>query len=60
MDLFPIIFFATGGTTPEGFPGIDLLDDNVRFKRKAVYVVLYATHNTPSATQMILYNMFGA
>jgi hypothetical protein len=52
--------FAAGGTTPEGFPGIDLLDANVRFKRKAVYGVVHVTHNMTLSDPNDLYNMSGA
>jgi arylsulfatase A-like enzyme len=45
VDLFLTIISAAGGSTPTGLPGIDLLDDNARFIRKAVYGVLHAPHN---------------
>ncbi len=45
IDLFPTIAAAAGVEAPEGLPGIDLLDEEARKDRKAVFGVCYATHN---------------
>ena len=45
IDLFPTIFAAAGLETPEGLPGINLLDDSARSKRETIFGVCHSTHN---------------
>ena len=45
VDLFPTIVTAAGGMTPEGLPGIDLLDESARKQRKTIFGVNHSTNN---------------
>ncbi|TWT89388.1 sulfatase family protein [Neorhodopirellula pilleata] len=50
IDIFPTIAAAVGERPPADLPGINLMDDNARSKRQAVYGVTHAIHNmTPDA-----------
>ena len=45
IDLFPTIAAAAGLEAPADLPGINLLDEQTRVARKAVFGVCNATHN---------------
>jgi len=45
VDLFPTIAAAAGIEAPDGLPGINLLDEQARRERKAVFGVCHSTHN---------------
>ena len=45
IDLFPTIAAAAGIEVPANLPGIDLLDEQARNDRKAVFGVCNASHN---------------
>jgi arylsulfatase A-like enzyme len=45
IDLFPTIAAATGLQAPAHLPGINLLDENARAGRKAVFGVCHSIHN---------------
>lgn len=45
LDLFPTIAAAAGLEAPASLPGVNLLDEQAREDRKAVFGVTHATHN---------------
>ena len=45
IDIFPTIAAVAGLEVPESLPGINLLDQQARQARKAVFGVCHATHN---------------
>ena len=45
IDIFPTIAAATSLNSPKGLPGINLLDEEVRRNRKAVFGVCHSIHN---------------
>ncbi len=54
LDLMPTILNVCGAESPDGLPGIDLLDVNAREQRNAIFGAIYSTHNiepgNPAAT----------
>jgi arylsulfatase A-like enzyme len=45
IDIFPTIAAATEINAPAGLPGLDLLDENARTSRKAIFGVCNSSHN---------------
>lgn len=45
IDIFPTIAAAAGLQSPTDLPGVNLMDDNARSQREAVYGVTHAIHN---------------
>ncbi|MEN8713522.1 MAG: sulfatase-like hydrolase/transferase [Verrucomicrobiales bacterium] len=45
LDLFPTIAAAAGLEAPASLPGVNLLDEQAREDRRAVFGVTHATHN---------------
>jgi arylsulfatase A-like enzyme len=63
IDLFPTAMAAAGLDTPEGLPGINLMDNNATKQRKIIFGVTHAIHNmtpgNPDGTLQYLWAIEG-
>ena len=63
IDIFPTIAAAAGIKSPEGLPGINLLDEQARTERKAIFGSVHSSHNisleNPDDTLQYLWGIEG-